>query len=464
MDVPRTRYAVTRDGVNVAYQAWGAVRGPRIVLVHSWISNVEIYWERRGFVEFAQALGRYGRVIHFDKRGTGLSDRLVSVPTFDARLDDILGVLDDAGWDRATLVGYGDGASLSAAFAATHPERCQALVMEGGSFAIRWTPDSPSGPTEDEFAADALAQREAWGDPTKGDVHAVVVEGLGSRLNDDPSFGPWFARMERFSAGRGDVETINRIWFETDATAVIDTLGVPTALYHRHGWDADSIEASRRLAARIPGARVIEAPGAGWPPWAGESVALADLIGAYVASVADEETRLDRVLATVLFSDLVGSTERVVRDGDQAWRLLSTEHLRRTRVIVARHRGTVMDTAGDGVFASFDGPGRAVKAGLEIVEAMRQIGLDVRVGLHTGELTQIDGKVAGLAVHIGARVAALAQPGEVRVTGTVKDLVAGAGFAFSDLGEAILKGVPEPWRLYRVSDGASATARYDSDV
>jgi class 3 adenylate cyclase len=459
MNVPRTRYAVTRDGVNIAYQAFGD-GSARMLLIHPWISNVEVYWERRGFVEFVEALAQHGRVAHFDKRGTGLSDRLVSLPTFEARLDDILGVLDALGWERAALLGDGDGAPLAAAFAATHPDRCQAIVLEGdGAFTVRRSAENPSGVTAEEFAAYGRRQHEWWGDPEAGAVFAELAEGPGSRLDDDPSFGPWFAKMMRHSIGRGDVELIDRIWFETDASGVIDTIGVPTALYYRSEWEPETIEACRRLAARIPGAVTIEVAGGGWPAWSGRSSELGRAIGAFVASVADEDARLDRVLATVLFTDIVGSTERLARDGDQAWRSLSAEHLRRTRSIVGRHRGREIDAAGDGIFAAFDGPGRAIKAGLEIVESMRQIGLDVRAGLHTGELVQLGGKVSGLAVHIGARVAASAGPGEVRVTGTVKDLVAGAGFEFADLGESTLKGIPDPWRLYRASDGAEAAPR-----
>ena len=297
---------------------------------------------------------------------------------------------------------------------------------------------------------------DAWGDPSRGADFARLAEGEGSHLAEDPEFGPLFAKIMRYSSSPGDVAVIDRIWYETDATSIVDLIQVPTALLYRRGWPPAEIEACRRLADRIPGARTIELPGEGYLGWSGDSLATARAITEFVSGLANDEARFDRVLATVLFTDLVGSTEHLARVGDRAWSQTASEHLRRTRHLLARYRGREIDTAGDGFFAAFDGPGRAVKAGLEIVEAMRPIGLDVRVGVHTGELIEIDAKVSGIAVNAGARVAATAEAGEVRVTSTVKDLVAGAGFSFTDLGEHELKGIEGLWRLYRAAEGAPA--------
>ena len=379
----------------------------------------------------------------------------MSIPTFEARLDDILGVLDTEEIERAAFLGYGDGASLAAAFAATHPTRCQALVVLGDTILkTRWDEDNPGGITPEEFAETSRLQMDAWGDPSRGADFARLAEGEGSHLAEDPEFGPWFAKIMRYSSSPGDVAVIDRIWYETDATSIVDLIQVPTALLYRRGWPPAEIEACRRLADRIPGARTIELPGEGYLGWSGDSLATARAITEFVSGLANDEARFDRVLATVLFTDLVGSTEHLARVGDRAWSQTASEHLRRTRHLLARYRGREIDTAGDGFFAAFDGPGRAVKAGLEIVEAMRPIGLDVRVGVHTGELIEIDAKVSGIAVNAGARVAATAEAGEVRVTSTVKDLVAGAGFSFTDLGEHELKGIEGLWRLYRAAEGA----------
>lgn len=449
MDVPPTQYARTPDGVNVAYQAWGSGR-LNVVLIHAWISHVEVYWENRGFSAFAEALGRRARVVHFDKRGMGLSDRLVEVPTFDARLDDIRGVLDAAGFDRAALIGLGDGAPLAAAFAATEPARCAALVLAGdAAFTVRQDADHPSGMTVAQFEESSRLQREVWGDPSRGDAF-VELSGEGSSISREPEWGPWFAKMMRYAAGPGDIDALDRVWFETDARSVIELIQVPTALYYMAGWPADEVAAVKRLAGRITGARTISASGGAYMAWT-TGPELADAMGDFLESVSDEEARFDRVLATILFTDIAASTERLASEGDERWRDIAREHLRRTRNILARYRGREIDTAGDGFLASFDGPGRAVMAALAIVDAMAQIGVPLRAGLHTGEVIDIDGKIGGLAVNIGARVAQTAGPGQVHVSSTVRDLVAGSPFEFTDLGEHELKGVPGQWRIMRVT-------------
>ena len=454
MEVPITRYATTRDDVHIAYQVFGGGTNP-LVIFHPWVSHVEIFWELPGFRRLAEGFGRQFKVIHFDKRGVGLSDRIASIPTFEARVDDVLAVLDALHLPRAALYGYLDGAALAAAFAATHPGRTSSLVLQGDTpFRVQVGPDNPGGMSLERFESDTRLQEAVWGDPSQGAVFAQLAEGPDSMLNDDPAFGPWWAKMMRYGSAPGDVRTIDRIWFETDASSAIEAIQVPTALYFRTGWPAAEIEAARELTARIPGACLIEVPGAEYAPWGGHHVdELTKRLGTFLSDVGQEEASFDRVLATVLFTDMAGSTERLAAVGDAAWKRIVEEHHRRARTLLARYRGREVDTAGDGFFAVFDGPGRAVKCALTIVDAMRDIGIDVRAALHTGEVEEIDGKVGGLAVNIGARVAGVAVAGEVLVSSTVRDLVAGSGLKFNYRGSHELKGIPGTWQLYRASPG-----------
>jgi class 3 adenylate cyclase len=282
---------------------------------------------------------------------------------------------------------------------------------------------------------------------------ASLVDGslAAAGLDADPAFGPWFARMMRYACGPGDVERIDRIWFETDASPVVDLIQAPTAVYHRVGWDAADIDEARRHAGRIRGAEVIAVEGSGFAPWSSGGDAVGRAVADFVNKVHEEEARYDRTLATVLFTDIAGSTDRLTASGDAEWVDTIADHHRRVRAVLARYRGREIDTAGDGFFATFDGPARAVIAALTIVEALKEVGIDVRAGLHTGEVVMHDSGVSGLAVHVGSRVSSRAQAGEVLVTRTVVDLVAGSGLAFADTGEHELKGVPGVWRLFRAS-------------
>jgi class 3 adenylate cyclase len=451
MSGPRTRYARTKDGVNIAYQVVGD--GPiDLVLAHAWISHVEIYWEWPGFRRFVERLGRYARTILFDKRGVGLSDRLVSVPTFEARLDDVGAVLDTLGSERAVLFGYGDGAALAALFAATHPARTLALITFGaGSVKIAWSPDNPWGQTREEFEADQRRALDSWGDEQQAEVFAELVEGKGSRLAMDPAFGPWFARLLRYGSGPGDAAEVDRVWWETDATRILPAIHVPCAILNREGWSDHDKAWADRVSERVPGSRVLQVPGVEWPPWAGEVEATADVIGGFLTEIRDEEAALDRMLATVMFTDIVDSTAKATQLGDRGWRDLVEQHHSAVRALLARYRGIEVDTAGDGFFATFDGPARAVRCAQACIQAVRPLGIEIRAGVHTGKVETIAGKVGGVAVNIGARVSGLARPSEVMVSQTVKDLVAGSGLVFEEAGEHELKGVPDRWRLYRVA-------------
>jgi class 3 adenylate cyclase len=445
--MPKTRYATTPDGTHIAYQVLGT--GPTdFVYVHAWISHVEIYWEWSAFRRFIERLGRSCRVILFDKRGMGLSDRLAAAPTFDARLDDIKAVLDEVGSERAALFGFGDGAALAAVFAATYPERTSALILWGGyDLKQAWAPDHPWGTTWEQAEEETRRMVELWGDEERAGEIAEVLQ-AGSKLEQDPAFGSWFAKMMRYAAGPGDVVEIDRVWWESDATHVLPAIHVPTACLIRPGWSDEDKSSVTWLTSRLAGTRVLEVPGSEFVPFAEQVEALADAITGFIGGVRAEEARLDRALATVMFTDIVASTVRATEIGDHAWSELVEGHHAVIRSLLARYRGTEVDTAGDGFFATFDGPARAVRCAQACVEAVRTLGLEIRAGLHTGEVETIAGKAGGIAVNIGSRVANLATASEVLVTQTVKDLVAGSGLSFESRGEHSLKGIPDRWRLY----------------
>jgi class 3 adenylate cyclase len=448
---PKTRYAKARDGAHIAYQVVGG--GPLdLVIVHAWISHLEVYWEWPRFRRLMDRLGRSCRTVHFDKRGMGLSDRLATMPTFDARLDDVTAVLDSIGSDRAALFGWGDGGALAALFAATYPERTTALVLWGGEdMKMAWAPDYPWGATREEFEEDLRKTVEHWGDDGYIREIADTFSDQPSRLADDPAFGPWFSKLMRSASSPGDLVVIDRIWWETDALHVLPAIHVPTACLIRDGWSERSHDSVTWLTGQIPGLRVLRIPGSEGPVWAEDVEVVADAIVGFLGSVRAEESILDRSLATVMFTDIVGSTAHVARMGDRAWGELVQRHHGAIRSLVARYRGSEVDTAGDGFFATFDGPARAVRCAQACIDVVRAMGLEIRAGVHAGEVESIGGKVAGIAVNIGARVGALASPSEVLVSQTVKDLVAGSGLVFEDRGEHELRGVPDRWRLYAVA-------------
>jgi class 3 adenylate cyclase len=434
-----TRYAKSGD-VHIAYQVTGG--GPfDLVWVPGFVSHLEADWDNPGRARILERLGSFCRLIRFDKRGTGLSDR-VAIPTLEQRMDDVRAVMDAVGSKQAALLGVSDGGPMSLLFAATYPQRTVALVIYG-SFARRlWAPDHPYGKTAADW--DGFLQRleREWGGPVALDIFAPSV------ANDLNAQKAW-ANYLRQAASPGAAVSIMKMNGEIDVRHVLPAIRVPTMVLHCTGDRLTSIEQGRYLANHIAGARMVELPGDDHAPSIGGNPdAIVNEIEEFLTGVR-QGVGPDRVLATVLFTDIVGATERVAQLGDSGWRQLLGQHHALVRRELAKFRGREIDTAGDGFLAAFDGPARAVRCAHAIQRAARtQLNLDLRAGLHTGECELLEDKLAGLAVHIGARVATLAHAGEVLVSNTVKDLVAGSGLQFEDRGNHVLKGVPGEWRLF----------------
>ena len=440
---PETQYARSGD-VNIAYQVVG--EGPLdLVYVPGWVSNVELIWDEPAMAHFLERLASFSRLILFDKRGTGLSDRVSNdeLPTLEERMDDVRAVLEEVGSSRAALFGHSEGGNMCVLFAATYPERTSALVTLG-SFARRRDPDDdyPWAPTAENREETAQDIERNWGHLRPEDVEYYAP----SRLGDD-QFVRNLERYLRRSASPGAAAALLRMNSYIDIRDVLPTIRVPTLVLHRTGDHDVDVAEGRYLASKIPGARFVELPGDDHWISAGNPDEIADEIESFLTGTRPAE-ELDRVLATVLFTDIVDSTRRAVELGDRRWRQLLNTHDAAVRRELERFRGREVDTAGDGFFATFDGPARAVRCAISIGDAVRELGLDLRAGIHTGECELDGSKVRGIAVHTGARVASLAAPGEVLVSRTVKDLVAGSGLDFVDRGVHELKGVPGEWRLY----------------
>jgi pimeloyl-ACP methyl ester carboxylesterase len=442
---PETRYVASGD-VNIAYQVVGD--GPRdLVLVPGWVSNIEVFWEEPTLVRFLQRLVTFSRLILFDKRGTGLSDRVLDMPTLEARMDDVRAVMDAVGSERAALLGYSEGCCMSALFAAMFPARTAALIMIGGYATRVQAPDYPWAPTADERARFIEATRRDWGGP-------VGIEDRAPTMATDERFRTWWARMLRMSASPGASAALLKMNTEVDIRHVLPSIRVPTLLLHNVGDRCLDVRGSRYMAERIPGAKYVELDGIDHLPWVGNPDAILDEIEEFLTGVRTGPDP-DRVLATVMFTDIVGSTERTVELGDRAWRDVLERYHALVRDGLPRFRGREIDTAGDGFFATFDGPARAIRCACAISQSVRHLGVNVRAGLHTGECEVMGEKVGGIAVHIGARVAGLAEAGEVLVSSTVKDLVAGSGLDFQSRGVHTLKGIPGQWNLFAVRQPAA---------
>lgn len=444
MDTPETRYARSGD-VAVAYQVLGEGSFD-VVFTPGTVSHVELYWEAAGMASLLRGVAEHARVIVFDKRGTGLSDRDVGVPTMEERSDDIRAVMDAAGSQRAALFGASEGAPMSIVFAASHPERVSALVLYGGLARTLWAPDYQFGTPERAYRREL--EEEAGAFFASGGVEALFRTGFPSAGEDEVR--AW-ARIARYGAGPAAMEALDRLNVSIDVREVLSVISAPTLVVHQRADPWVRVEHGRYLAEHIPGAAYVELDGAehiATAPVARQI--LAQMIPFLQEAAVREAPEPDKVLATILFSDIVGSTARAAELGDARWRQLLAEHHGRVRRQLARFRGVELDTAGDGFFARFDGPARGIRCAVAIREALGELGLEVRLGLHTGECEALDGKVAGIAVSIGARVSALAAAGEVLVSQTVKDLVAGSGITFADRGIQQLKGVPGEWRLYSV--------------
>jgi class 3 adenylate cyclase len=449
MDSPEVRYVKTADGAHIAYQVFGEGAFD-LVFVPGFASNVEQMWRVEPFARGLRRLGSFARVVVFDRRGTGLSDRIhaAAPATLEAQIDDIRAVMSAAGVERAALFGFELGASLCVVFAAAEPSRVFACVLHQAAARGLRTPDYPWAWTSEQWDAYLDAVDRLWGTQEMADD---LVRGWYSAYVGDAGFGFSFASFLRAAASPGAALVFEGMQRDTDIRDVLATIQVPVLVTQRRGVEIAPIEEGRYVAANIPGARLLELDGTDFNPFTGDQEPLMDAIERFCGAAQGAEVDFDRVLATVLFTDIVGSTEMAVRMADKAWKDLLASHHRRVRSLLARHRGREVDVAGDGFLAVFDGPARAVRCGLAICEDARAIGVEVRVGVHTGEV-ELDGTaVRGIAVHIGARVAAGAGAGEVLVSSTVKDLVAGSGLAFESRGQRELKGVPGAWHLYAAS-------------
>ena len=443
---PETRYARSGD-VSIAYQVTG--EGP-FDLVHAppFTSHVELAWTVPDTAAFIRRLSSFSRTIRFDKRGTGMSDRVSGTPTLETRMDDVRAVMDAVGSERAALLGFSEGGPMSILFAATYPDRVWALVLFGSYPRVLWAPDYPAGIPEDQ-AKWSEEDSRTWGTPEQS---KQIADSLAPSASEEGRQA--LATMIRQSVSPGAAEALVRMNSQIDVRPVLSAIRVPTLVLNRTGDSPSIVGGSRYLAQKIPGARHVEVPGVDHSISAGDSESILEEIERFLKEAweerAWEDAESDRVLATVLFTDIVGSTAKAVELGDARWRELVEAHHALIRRQLVRFRGNELDTAGDGFFASFDGPARAIRCARVISESVGELGLEVRAGVHTGECEQMHGKVGGIAVHIGARVAAEAGPGEVVVSGTVKDLVAGSGIEFKERGAVELKGVPGEWRLFAV--------------
>lgn len=448
---PQTHYATSGD-VQIAYQAFGA--GPDLVWVPGWLSQLDLYWEEPALARFLRRLGSFARVVVFDRRGLGLSDRVAvaGLPTLEARMDDIRAVLDDLGVRRATILGQGYGSPIALLFAATYPERTASLVIyapvaKGG---LR-TDDYPWGSTTEEHEAWIDTSTRLWG---TREFAADWLRRLAPSAADDDRTVEWTARVIRAAGSPAASRALSHMNAAMDVRAILPQVHVPTlalvrapAMAPKGGADVDSAEEARWIAERMPNASLVVTPGQDYLPWFGDQDALVDEIATFVTG-ARPLRQPDRVLATVLFTDLVRSTERLVELGDVGWRTLRGEHDETVRRLLAQFGGREIDHAGDGFLATFDGPGRAVRCALAIASELARLQLDVRAGVHTGEVEIVGEGIGGIAVHIGARVAGLGTAGEVLVTRTVKDLTAGSGIEFEERGTHVLRGVPGEWELF----------------
>ena len=438
---PLVQYAKNGD-VHIAYQVTG--EGPDLLFVTGAVGNLRLWWEEPGLRRFWERLASFCRLIIFDKRGMGLSDR-GNFGTLEDRMDDIRAVLDAVGSKRATFFGLSEGGPLSVLFAATYPERTAGLILYGAEVKEETTNDWPWGEsTREEFEESMKGIADRWNDGSN--FTKVFMPSAG----DDERLAEWWRRLKVESFGPGDAIAYMRLSFEIDIRGVLPALDVPTLVMHRVGDRVCSVENGRYLAENIKGARYVELEGADHAPWGPKSEEILGEMHEFLTGNR-AEPEPDRVLATVLFTDIVDSTKRAVELGDRRWRELLEAHHGQVRAEVARFRGRELDSAGDGIFASFDGPARGIRCARSIVDSVKTIGLGVRAGLHTGECELLGDKLGGIAVHIGARVASQAGAGEVLVSRTVRDLVAGSGIEFRDRGVAQLKGVPGEWQLYAVN-------------
>lgn len=427
--------------VHIAYQVLGD--GPLdLVVVPGWISHIEHLWDDPKYASFLRRLAAFSRLIVFDKRGTGLSDRVAptELPTLEQRMDDVRAVMDAANSKKAALLGVSEGGPMCALFAATYPERTSALIMYG-SYA-RWVrePDYPWAPTREDHERAFEAYEQGWGT-------AIGLRFFAPSVAKDEIFRERWAHFLRVAASPGAAISLYRMNIEIDVRHVLPTIRVPTLILHRSGDKLIDVGCGRYMAKSVVGAKYVELHGEDHLWWVGDSDAIVDEIEEFLTGMR-HSPQTDRALATILFTDIVGSTELATALGDSRWNDLLQSYYALVRRNVTSFRGKEVDTAGDGFFATFDGPARAVRCACAIRDAVTHLGIEIRAGVHTGECEISGGKASGIAVHIGARVAAKAGGGEVLVSSTVRDLVAGSGLHFADHGTHALKGVGGEWRLF----------------
>jgi len=448
---PETRYAKSGK-VHIAYQVVG--EGPLdLVLVPGWVTHLEHQWQEPLQARFLERLASFARLILLDKRGTGLSDRVAedALPTLEIRMDDVRAVMDAVGSRRAALVGISEGGPMCALFAATYPERTAALVM-CGSYA-KWMRDAdyPWAPTRADHEAAFDAYEKGWG------TTSVGLKIIAPSVANDERYRKFWADYMRTGASPGAGVALYRMNVEIDIRHVLPAIRVPTLIVHRSGDRLINVGCSRYMAERIPDAKFVEQEGIDHLPWFGDADAVLAEIQEFLTG-ARPASESNRVLTTVLFADIAGSTERIAAAGDARWRELLAAYHSRSSAEIERFRGRVIDTAGDGVFAAFDGPARAVRCAQAIQEGVAGLGLALRSGVHTGECEISGDKLVGMAVHVAARISSTATAGEVLVSSTVKDLVSGSGLRFADRGTHVLKGVPGEWNLFTAQAGTRRSA------
>jgi class 3 adenylate cyclase len=437
---PVARYAKSGD-LHIAYAVEGD--GPMdLVWVPPWISQVEYLWAEPSLERVLGRLTQFARVITFDRRGSGLSDPFFGAPTLEEQMDDVLAVMDAAGSQNAAICGTLEGGPMAALFAATHPDRTEALILYATFARATWAPDYDWAWTAEQRDREMAGLVEHWGE-------GLIASAVAPSQRTEPGFMEWAGRLERLAASPATIRRLIDLIGRFDVRDVLPSIRVPTLVMHRTGDSFIKVEHSRYIASKIPGARYVELEGDENMFSVGDWEALIGEVEEFLTGTRHEREP-DRMLATVLFTDICDSTRRAAEMGDRGWRFLLERHDALFRQALERHRGREVKRTGDGFLATFDGPARAIRCAASVAEAMGSLGLQIRAGLHTGELEVMDGDLGGLAVHIASRVMGAAAPNEVLVSGTVKDLVVGSGIDFEDRGERELRGVPGEWRLYAV--------------
>jgi class 3 adenylate cyclase len=439
---PETKYAQSGD-ISIAYQVVG--NGPfDLLIVPGFVSHLEQAWEEPSYARFLRHLASFARLILFDKRGTGLSDRISGIPTLEQRMDDVRAVMDATDSKRAALFGVSEGGPMSVLFAATYPERISALVLYGSIARGAWAPDYPWGwkPDDPEWEVWLEGWRKEWGGP-------YMIDYWAPSMAEDERFRQWWAKYLRLSASPAAVINIFRMNMAIDVRAILAAIHIPALILHRAGDRPVNVGQGRYLAEHIPGATLVELSGDDHLWWVGDSESIVNEIEEFLTGNR-QAIEPDRVLATVLFTDIVDSTKQAAEMGDRRWHDLLDSHNALMHKAIARFRGRAVKSTGDGFLATFDGPARAIQCAFEIRDEIQRLGIEIRAGLHTGEIELMGEDVGGIAVHIAARVLGKAAANEVWASRTVKDLVVGSGFRFSECGIHSLKGVPGEWGLFTV--------------